>query len=347
MGLYHRIVQPVMGTLLNADQQHQVAVQTMRWLYWNWISPLNSTEQLLKTTFAGMTVPSPVGLAAGLDKQVLLARKMLAIGFGFTTVGTITSEPRVGNPKPRLVTLKSEQALVNTMGFPNPGMEQAFARIANLGNERQRCIVSISPTTIDEALQMYQKLPPNCGGVEFNISCPNAKGHATFQDPQLLAEALQELCRVKTVPIFVKLPRDHNAIVNTAKVAIKNGADGLVISNTRPVTNEKLSTGAGGLSGAPLFESTIELIRTVRSELEPQVPIIASGGIGSARDVWRVLAAGASVAQIYTALIYHGIFLPTVINRELARMMKTAGVTRVADIEGEPPLVKRSALALL
>ena len=148
-------------------------------------------------------------------------------------------------------------------------------------------------------------------------------------------------------PSSSNYPATYNAIVNTAKVAIKNGADGLVISNTRPVTNEKLSTGAGGLSGAPLFESTIGLIRTVRSELEPQVPIIASGGIGSARDVWRVLAAGASVAQIYTALIYHGIFLPTVINRELARMMKTAGVTRVADIEGEPPLVKHSALALL
>ena len=335
MGLYHRIVQPVVGMLLGADQQHWLALQTMRWLNWNWIS--DSTERSLTTTFAGMTVPSPIGAAAGLDKYVHLVPKMLAIGFGFTTVGTITSEPRTGNPKPRLVTLKSEQALVNSMGFPNAGIEQSFARIANLGNERQRCIVSIAANTIEEVLEMYQKLPLNCGGVEFNISCPNVTGPAIFQDPKLLAETLQELRHVKTAPIFVKLPRDNERIKNMAKVAIENGADGLVISNTRPVANKTFASGKGGLSGAPLFESTIELIRAVKSELEPQVPIIASGGIGSARDVWRVLAAGACSAQIYTAFAYHGIFLPSTINRELVSMMKTAGVASVADIEGPPP----------
>ena len=324
-----------MGMLLGADRQHWLALQTMRWLNWDWIS--DSTERSLTTTFAGMTVPSPIGAAAGLDKYVHLVPKMLAIGFGFTTVGTITSEPRTGNPKPRLEKRISEQALVNCMGFPNAGIEQSFARIANFGNERQRCIVSIAANSTEEVLQMYQKLPPNCGGVEFNISCPNVKGPTIFQDLKLLAETLQELYRDKTAPIFVKLPRDNKCIKNMAKVAIENGADGLVISNTKPVISENMSIGSGGLSGAPLFESTIDLIRAVRSELGPQVPIIASGGIGSARDVWRVLAAGACSAQIYTAFAYHGIFLPSTINRELASMMKTAGVASVADIEGTPP----------
>ena len=311
----------------------------MRWLNWDWIS--DSTERSLTTTFAGMTVPSPIGAAAGLDKYVHLVPKMLAIGFGFTTVGTITSEPRTGNPKPRLKKRTSEQALVNCMGFPNAGIEQSFARIANLGNERQRCIVSIAANSTEEVLQMYQKLPQNCGGVEFNISCPNVKGPTIFQDLKLLAETLQELHRVKTAPIFVKLPRDNEHIKNMAKVAIENGADGLVISNTKPVISENMSIGSGGLSGAPLFESTIELIRAVKSELGPQVPIIASGGIGSARDVWRVLAAGACLPKSIP-LSHITVFscpLPSTANWH--SMMKTARVARVADIEGEPPSCKK------
>ena len=257
------------------------------------------------TDIASMVVPTPIGLAAGFDKYTRIVRQTLKSGFGFTTVGTITLEPHSGNPKPNFIKLEAQGALVNSMGFPNPGLQYTLGKLNELDrSERKRCLVSLAVTSIEDVVEMYSSIPSDCGGVELNISCPNVREGFIMSSWAALETLLKKLSDIKHIPIFVKLSRDRRSVLSDAEISLSNGADGLIVANTRSVVDSNLSTGSGGLSGSPLLDETIEFVSVMRYEFGWDIPIIATGGIGSFRDISRALSAGATAVQMYTALYY-------------------------------------------
>ena len=299
-------------------------------------------DDRLRTTVAGLELPSPVGAAAGLDKEFRFLGSLLNLGFGFVSGGTVTLNPRPGNPRPRLLRQIEQKALVNAMGFPGPGLDVISHRIAS-SRGRTRLFVSISGTLEDEVVQCHRSLEPNCAAVEINISSPNTSGLRAFHDPGRLRVLVQAVASEMKRPLFVKLPpwersrQSRENGISLAETAVDAGANGVIIANTRPVEHGGLKVGRGGMSGAPLFDDTLRMTAEVRASLGRRGAIIACGGIGDARQVWRLLAVGAEAVQLYTGLVYEGPGLPGSINRNLVRLMERAGCRSVGEIEGPPP----------
>ena len=291
-------------------------------------------------------MPTPIGMAAGFDKDCNVLKSLLNLGFGFVTGGTITLASRPGNPKPRVIRLPDQKALVNSMGFPGRGLEPAIKRLQRSQPYKNRIFVSIAGTIEDEIFDCFNRAQSLAGGIELNISSPNTVGLRIFHETGRLRGLIEGLTAEKTVPLFVKLPPwsrdddDRREILKLAETAIDAGVDGLIVANTRPVESSRLKVGRGGLSGKPLFENTELMIADVQALVHDEIGIIACGGVSTPTDVWKLIASGASAVQLYTSFIYEGPGLPARLNKGLAKLMDAAGITTVEEISGTPPIIK-------
>ena len=284
---------------------------------------------------AGLIFPNRVGMAAGLDKNARCIDGLAAMGFGFVEVGTVTPQPQAGNPKPRMFRLPQANALINRLGFNNEGLE-AFLRNVRASNFRQNTsgkqplllglnIGKNAVTPIDNALDDYliclDGVYPHADYVTVNISSPNTKNLRALQSDEALdallggiAKRRDTLAREhgKAVPIFVKIAPDlDEAQIEVIAATLKRHAmDGVVATNTTlsrdAVKGMAYADEAGGLSGAPVLESSNRVIRQLRSALGAGFPIIGVGGVMSGDDAVSKIKAGADVVQIYTGLIYKG-----------------------------------------
>ena len=296
----------------------------------------------LRITLAGLELPTPVGAAAGIDKDCMFPGSLLDLGFGFVTGGTVTLASRPGNPKPRLLREPARRALINAMGFPGQGLGAAESRLRRYQGLRNRLFVSVSGTIEEEIIECHRRLQPLASAVELNISSPNTAGLRIFHEPGRLRGLIEAIVRAKTAPLFVKLPPwtreadSRRSALLLAETAVSAGADGLIVANTHPVEHPRLAVGRGGLSGAPVFEHTVRMVAEARAAV-PRAAIIGCGGVGSARDVWELMGVGANAVQLYTALIYEGPALPARINRGLLALMDRAEVKSAAEISGPPP----------
>ena len=314
---------------------------------WNAFRPFNGAcNSRLATDLAGISLPTPIGLAAGYDKDCRVLGSVLKLGFGFVTGGTVTLSSRPGNPKPRVARITDQKALMNSLGFPGQGLEAALKRLGKHRRQRDRILVSIAGAIEDEIVECLRRTQPLVAGIELNISSPNTAGLRIFQEPGRLRGLIEGLVADKQVPLFVKLPpwpRDtdnRRDILKLAETAVDAGADGLVIANTHPIESRRLKVGRGGLSGAPLFEHTELMIADVQALVQGNAAIIACGGVSTAEQVWKLMASGASAVQLYTSFIYEGPGLPSRLNHRLAKLMSVAGIETAADITGPPPTVK-------
>ena len=314
---------------------------------WNAFRLTNGTRnEKLKTRVSGVALPTPIGMAAGFDKDCNVLRSLLNLGFGFVTGGTITLASRPGNPKPRVIRLTNEKALINSMGFPGRGLEPAIKRLERSQRVKERIFVSIAGTIEDEIFDCLHRVQSLAAGIELNISSPNTAGLRIFHETGRLRGLIEALAAEKNVPLFVKLPPwsrgddDRREILKLAETAINSGADGLIVANTRPIESNRLKVGRGGLSGEPLFEKTELMIADVQAMTHGNVGIIACGGVSTSTQVWKLLASGASAVQLYTSFIYEGPGLPARLNKGLAKLMATAGITSIDEISGAPPTVK-------
>lgn len=303
-----------------------------------------ATASELKTDVAGISLPTPLGMAAGFDKECRVIRSLLSMGFGFATVGTVTLAPRPGNAPPRVIRQPERFALLNALGFPGPGLEVAEERIIRMRKAKSRMFISIAGTIEDEIIECHRRLQPHGAAIELNISSPNTSGLRVFHEPGRLRALIEALARQKTVPLFVKLPPwlredgPRRESIRIAETAVSSGADGLIVANTHPIEHEGLSSmHRGGLSGAPLTDHTARMVAEIKSAIGGDGDVIACGGIFTAEDLWQMLSLGASAAQLYTAFIYEGPGLPARINRGLLKLMRKAGITKVSDIRGLPP----------
>ena len=301
----------------------------------------------LSTTVAGLTFPSPVGLAAGFDKDAEVFGALLGLGFGFVEVGTITPNPQPGNPKPRLFRLNEDRAVINRFGFNSRGQAEALKRLRV--RDRSCGIVGVnigankdSTDRIADYVAGVQTMAPVADYLTVNISSPNTPGLRSLQDEQALAELLAAVKDARPAagpPIFLKVAPDLAAgdPDRIVRVAIDTGIDALIVANTtisRPPLKSRHADEAGGLSGEPLKPLALAALRAFRAASGAQIPLIAAGGIGSADDAWERIRAGASLVQLYSAMVYEGPGLARRIAIGLAGRLRQESFASIAEAVG-------------
>lgn len=267
-------------------------------------------DPVLATSFAGIELANPIGLAAGFDKTGRRLGALGRLGFGYVVGGTFTRRPRRGNPKPRIVRYPDRGSMANAMGLPNPGAEVAARSLSTMPRTSPR-FASIADEEIDDAVRTHELLESHVDAVELNASCPNVSWGRDRDAEAHLSALVRELGDRRRRPLFVKLPPfstdvEREVVLTLARIAVEAGADGLVCSNTRPVRDARLSTGTGGLSGRALSSRTPQLVAEVAATVGTGVPIAACGGVSSVADVLACLDAGAATVQVYTGLVFRG-----------------------------------------
>jgi len=269
-----------------------------------------------------------------------MSRGLFNIGFGYVTLGTVTVNPRDGNPKPRLWRYP-KGSLINSMGFPNYGAQRVAESFSKHKKPPNPTIISVSGLSVEEIVECYSQIEPIADGIEINISTPNTAGVKAFQQPQVLTRLLGaiENVRNQAKPLWLKIPpyfnnSERENVLALVEVAMRNSIDGLTATNAKPVEEPRSSTGRGGLSGSLVYEDMIRIVADIYGYTGGKVPINACGGISSGITAWRAFEMGASSLQLYTALIYEGPGLVSNINRELLRLIKSAGLRSLSDITG-------------
>ncbi len=300
-------------------------------------------DPILATQLADLLFPTPIGLAAGFDKDARAWRGALGLGFGFVEVGTLTPRPQAGNPRPRIFRLVEDRAVINRLGFNNGGLQAALPRImrhplmgVNVGANKD------SADRIADYVLGVASVRTQAAWITLNISSPNTPGLRGLQGealPELLAAAMGAR-GTGGPPLFLKVAPDLDAeqMDGIADAVLAAGMDALIVSNTMVARPDTLRSGnkdeAGGLSGAPLMGPSTAVLREFALRLQGRVPLIGVGGISTAADVLAKLKAGASAVQLYTAMIYAGPGLPGRLNRDLAALLRQQGFRSVAEAVG-------------
>ncbi|HEY8255539.1 MAG TPA: quinone-dependent dihydroorotate dehydrogenase [Rhizomicrobium sp.] len=294
----------------------------------------------------GLDFPNPVGLAAGFDKNAQVPDAMAKFGFGFVECGTVTPKPQAGNPQPRLFRLTEDAAVINRMGFNNGGMQQA-AR--NLKARRGDGLVGInigankdSTDRISDYVLGFAALAPLADYVTVNVSSPNTPGLRGLQNREELTRLLDSLIAArggKRKPILLKIAPDldSHALDEIADVVRTSGIEGLIVSNTtiaRPGLKSPHARETGGLSGRPLFAPSTEVLRGMRQRLGKSATLVGVGGIAGGADAYEKIRAGASLVQLYTALVYKGPGLVARIKQELLACLERDGYANVTAAVG-------------
>jgi len=313
---------------LPPEAAHAIATVFLRLV--SWLFPRPSVPPALPSKLWGIDFPNPVGLAAGMDKGDVVAPAWFRLGFGWVEIGTITPRPQPGNPRPRLFRLIPERALVNRMGFNNAGSARVAARLASLPPQPGPICLNVgrnkdtpNERAADDYVSALRQLAPHAQLATINVSSPNTPGLRELQGSiaDLVTRAREALPRA--MPLLVKLSPDEpdDRLVEIARAAEKAGADGIIATNTTVAHDH----GQGGLSGAPLRDRALRVCRLLYRSVK--IPIVGVGGILSAEDAYARIRAGASLVQIYTALIYDGPSTPRTISEGLAALLKRDGLT--------------------
>ncbi len=352
-GLYN-IARPLLFALA-AEASHGLTIRALKAGLSRFV-PAPRDPEILSSSVWGLQFSNPVGIAAGFDKNAEVPSPLLRLGFGFVEVGTITPRPQLGNPSPRLFRLVEDQAIVNRLGFNNRGLEAAAARLEALKRPRRGPIgVNVganrdSADPIADYASVIRRLANLADYFVINVSSPNTPGLRDLQAASKLIQIV-ELAKGALAdrrsnrndpppPILVKvapdLKEEEKELI--ARVASEVGIDGLIVTNTTvsrppglasPKRNE-----AGGLSGAPLFDLSTQVLFDLYRLTEGRIPIIGVGGISSGENAYKKIRAGASLVQLYTALIFEGPRLLGRINEDLAALLGADGFGSVAEAVG-------------
>ncbi len=308
-------------------------------------APLAKAMPRLETVVAGVRFPNPVGLAAGLDKDARAITGLMALGFGSVEVGTLTPRAQPGNPRPRLFRLVEDRAVVNRMGFNNGGLDAGVAR-ARTANRRGGVLginVGANKDAADRVADYVTGVShaSRCADyVTINVSSPNTPGLRDLQHGAALAELLAASREAAALtPLFLKVAPDLESaqIDEIARAAIDHRIDALIVSNTtisRPALKSGNAGEAGGLSGAPLALLAAQRLSDFRTATGGRMPLISAGGIASADEAYARIRAGASLVQVYSALVYEGPGLARSIATGLDRLLSRDGFANVADAVG-------------
>lgn len=329
----------------DAEFAHGLAIRALK----SGLMPADRRDdpRSLEVHIWGRTLPNPIGLAAGFDKNAEVADAALGLGFGLVEIGSVTPRPQEGNPRPRLFRLPEDRGVINRMGFPGYGLEAARARLA--ARPRRGFVgvnVGANKDSADRAADYVTgcvALAPYADYLVCNVSSPNTPGLRNLQGRTELASLLkrvQDAIASKPVPLVVKIAPDatDEDLDDIVFVCRDLGLDGIIVGNTtlsRPPSLKSERRGeTGGLSGAPLTALSTEVLRKTALRVERQFPLIGCGGVGSGADAYAKIRAGATLVQLYSAMVYEGPPLIRRIKDELAGLLARDGFASVADAIG-------------
>ncbi len=338
MDYYQNILRPLLFRL-PPEVAHNLAIKFSGQIR---VKPFVSES--LAQTLCGVPFSNPVGLSAGFDKNAQAIQSLSQYGFGFLEVGTVTPQPQIGNPKPRMFRLIEDEAVINRLGFNNKGLnvfchnlqhaKRSIPVGANIGKNKDQTDAAADYITALNAVD------PLADYITVNISSPNTQGLRALQEKDNLRELLQPLMQRSTKPLFVKVAPDLDKpqIANIAEIALELNVTGLIVSNTTIERFGHLQSGhaaeAGGLSGQPLKAKSTLALKRFAQITHGKLILIGVGGIASGADAYAKIKAGASLVQVYTALIYHGPQLINRINRELADLLAQDGFNHISEAIG-------------
>jgi dihydroorotate dehydrogenase len=339
----YSLAQPLVFAL-DAERAHRLTIRALK------LMPVRRPPDFpasLRTRVAGLEFATPIGLAAGFDKDAEVPEQMLGLGFGFVEVGTVTPKPQAGNPKPRLFRLRQDRAVINRMGFNNHGQAAAFQRLLDCTLVHGPIGVNIgankdSADRIADYVDGVRAMSPVARYLTINISSPNTPGLRQLQDEGALSallSAVQEVRDPKGPPIFLKVAPDlgEGEPDQIVRVAIQHRVDAIIVANTtvsRPPLKSRRGTEVGGLSGGPLKPLASKALREFRAASGGEIPLIGVGGIATAEDAWERIRAGASLVQLYTAMVYEGPGIARRIAHGLAERVRAAGFANIAEAIG-------------
>ncbi len=308
-------------------------------------------DPILHTTVAGLSLPSPVGLAAGFDKNAEAPDAMLRTGFGFVECGTVTPLPQAGNPRPRLFRLVEDRAVINRMGFNNAGLEAFAGRLS--GRARQGVVganIGANKDALDRIGDYVAGLERLWGLADYftvNISSPNTPGLRALQTKAALEELLGRLAEARAAlkspqatPIFLKVAPDlEDGEVETIVAAVADfGLQGIIVSNTtvsRPDTlRSARKAETGGLSGPPLMSLSTRILARFHAANDRKLALIGAGGIATGADAYAKIRAGADAVQFYSAMVFEGPGMVGRVKRDLAARLRADGFNSVAEAVG-------------
>ncbi len=349
---FYQWFKPVLWQL-DAERAHGLALSALRAAP-GWCLPFAGEEGGLETTVWGRAFSNPIGLAAGFDKHAQATAALYRVGFGFVEIGGVTLHAQSGNPKPRLFRLTRDRAVINRMGLNSEGSNVVAQNLS-----RQRGTPLPGPLAVNLGLNKDATDPPSDYGalaqvlapyaeiLTINVSSPNTPGLRALQDPgKLMAivnavrEASETAIDTRHPTILVKISPDLDAtdVADICQLAVREGFDGLVVSNTtvdRPRTLQSPQGGeVGGLSGQPLFEPSTSLLRDVYMRTSGKIPLVGVGGVSSAANAYEKIKAGASLVQLYSALVFEGPALIGEIKADLKRLLGADGFATVAEAVG-------------
>ncbi len=327
---------------LDPETSHGLALRALHTPFAHLPGPVGSPR--LKTRVAGLNLPNPIGLAAGFDKNATALAPLMQSGFGFIEVGAATPKPQPGNPRPRLFRLTKDRAAINRFGFNNDGVEAIADRLANRPEGIPVGLnIGANKDSADRARDFAEVMKTARTLVDFatvNVSSPNTEKLRDLQGADALRELLSGvLAESGKVPVFLKIAPDLTdaEIAGIAEVAANAGVAGVIATNTTlardglesPHRDEK-----GGLSGRPLFAPSTRVLARLYAETGGTLPLIGVGGVASAADAYSKIKAGASMVQLYTAMVYHGLSLAHRIARGLDEMLAHDGFANVSEATG-------------
>jgi dihydroorotate dehydrogenase len=331
--------------------QAAIAIPLVRALLGRFLAP---SEPSLQVRALGLSFPSPLGVAAGLDKDATWFEGLGLLGFGFVEVGTVTARPQAGNPKPRIFRIPRERALLNKMGFPNPGAEAVAMHLrkhsgrvvlgVNVGKSKVIPLASAG----EDYRAAVERVAPLSDYVVVNVSSPNTPGLREMQAVELLRPLLADVrsglqAAGAEIPLLVKIgPDASDALLDAiAELALDLSLDGIVAVNT---TVDRRGLGAaaatltsvegGGVSGAPLKARALEVLRRLHARTGGSLVLISVGGVEGPDDAWQRILAGATLVQAYTGFVYGGPLWPRRMNRDLARRVRKSGRPSIQDLVG-------------
>jgi len=341
---------------LDAERAHELGIAALRsGLALPFIDETEPNRSLAVERF-GLQFPSPLGIAAGFDKNATVVNQLAGLGFGFVEVGTVTFEPQLGNPRPRMFRVPQDGALINRLGFNNEGAVAIAERLRKLS---RRCTVGVNigknkDVPNEEATENYCRtfdlVHSVADYVAINISSPNTPNLRELQNAESLDALLGALQDRKarlapSLPLLVKIApdMDEEDIERIVDTCLRLKIDGIIATNTT-TSRKGLSTntdgiGAGGLSGRPLAARSTEIIRSMYRASNGKLPIIGVGGIFTAEDAFEKIAAGASLVQAYTGFVYAGPTFAREINAGLVRILEERGYECIDDAVGVSAIV--------
>jgi len=331
---------------VDPETAHGLAIKTLQ----SGLAPAPGpvTTPRLQTELAGLSLPNPVGLAAGFDKNATAVAPLMRAGFGWLELGAATPRPQPGNPRPRLFRLTPDRAAINRFGFNNDGMEPIATRLAtkplgipvglNLGANKD------SEDRAADFARVLHHCGPHVDFATVNVSSPNTEKLRDLQGPEALSALLNGVMETRAalarpIPIFLKIAPDLalDELAQIASVAVMAGVDAIIATNTtlsRDGLQSPHRDETGGLSGKPLFEKSTRVLAQLAQLTDGAMPLVGVGGISSAEDAYAKIRAGACAVQLYTAMVYDGLSLAARIAHDLDTLLARDGFTNVAEATG-------------